>query len=75
MTIKEAMDQVQNDAAILTQALSDLYTVQALYALEESQKAINLYGAVRSRVRLSFRSFPVLDCNGVKMGAINPSLR
>ncbi len=60
MTIKEAMQTVESDKKVLVQALSDLGTVEALYALGESEKAIDLYGAARSHVHLAMRSFPVL---------------
>ena len=60
MTIKEAMKTVEQDKKILVRALSNLGTVEALYALGESEKAIDLYGAIRSRVGLAMRSFPVL---------------
>ena len=60
MTIKQAMQTVEKDKAVLVRALSDLGTVEALYALGESEKAVDLYGAVRSRVQNAMRSFPVL---------------
>jgi hypothetical protein len=60
MTIREAMETVESDKKVLVQAVSDLGTAAALYALGESEKAIDLYGAVRSRVHLAMRSFPVL---------------
>ena len=60
MTIKEAISQVGSDKQGLERALSDLETVEALYAVGEGEKAIELYGAVRSRMTLAFRSFPVI---------------
>ena len=61
MTIKEAISQVEKDKETLVRAFSNLGTVEALYAVGEGEKAIDLYGTVRTSVRLAFRSFPVLD--------------
>ena len=64
MRIAEALKYVAKDKARLSQAISDLETVEALYAVGESEKAVDLYGAISSRLRLAFRSCPVLDAQG-----------
>jgi hypothetical protein len=54
MTFEQAMKKLADDKTVIEQALSDLQTAKGLNAMDETEKAVDLYASTRATIRRQF---------------------
>lgn len=64
MTIDNAMSISIEDKLFLQRMTSDLETAYSLYAVQEGEKAIELYASIRLEIRRRFSHWPFVHESG-----------